>query len=123
MPPSSPAPADAPSFASAQAIAALEARGIEPLVAVGRTRPHQPSDFRPPTDEPWRLARLAKPDTPDAQALHDRFKQTVEAVFSSIEAAHGFTRFHLRGPRHVLAEWTLIGVAYDCRRPRRLRQA
>jgi hypothetical protein len=66
-------PADT-GFASAEAVAALEAQGIEPLVAIGRTQPHRPYDFRPPPQpkaprritEPWRLAMPAKPETPDA---------------------------------------------------------
>src|SRR5205085_6134633 len=55
-------------FASGKAVAALEARGIEPVVAIGRTQPHRPYDFRPPPQpktprpvtEPWRLAMRAK---------------------------------------------------------------
>ena len=51
-------------FASGKAVADLEARGIEPLVAIGRAQPHRPCDFRPPPQpkrerriaEPWRIA-------------------------------------------------------------------
>lgn len=43
-------------FASGDAVAALEAKGIEPLVAIGRTQPHRPYDFRPPP-EPKTAAR------------------------------------------------------------------
>ncbi len=35
-------------FASGKAVAAPDARGIKPLVAIGRTQPHRPYDFRPP---------------------------------------------------------------------------
>jgi hypothetical protein len=35
-------------FASAEAVAALQARKIAPLVAIGRTQPRRPCDFRPP---------------------------------------------------------------------------
>src|SRR4051794_21421286 len=35
-------------FASGEAVAKLEARQIEPLVALARTQPHRPYDFRPP---------------------------------------------------------------------------
>lgn len=73
-------------FASAEAVAALEAQNIEPLVAIGRTRPHRPCDFRPLPDpkvprritEPWRLAMRAKLETPDVKARDARRKQTVE---------------------------------------------
>lgn len=118
-------------FASGEAVAALQAQGIEPLVAIGRTQPHRAYDFRPPPEpktprriiEPWRLAMQAKLDTPDAKARYARRKQTVEPVFGIIKSALGFTRFHLRGLIKVASEWTLIALAYNCRRLHRLRQA
>ena len=118
-------------FASGEAVAALEAKNIEPLVAIGRTQPHRPYGFRPPPKpkasrritEPWRLAMLAKLETPHAKARYTRRKQTVEPVFGTIKSALGFTRFHLRGLAKVGAEWTLITLAYNCRRLHRLRLA
>jgi transposase len=118
-------------FASGEAVAALQAQKIEPLVAIGRTQPHRAYDFRPPPQpkaprritEPWRLDMLAKLETQDAKARYARRKQTVEPVFGIIKAALGFTRFHLRGLANVAAEWTLIALAYNCRRLHRLRQA
>ena len=115
-------------FASGKAVADLEARGIEPLVAIGRTQPHRPYDFRPPpkpqrerrTTEPWRIAMKAKLDTPDAKTLYARRKQTVEPAFGIINSAMGFVRFRLRGIRNVAAEWTLIALAYNCRRLHRM---
>ena len=55
-------------FASGAAVAKLEAKKIEPLVAIAKTQPHRPYDFRPPPKpkperrirEPWRLAMKAK---------------------------------------------------------------
>src|SRR4051794_36973021 len=35
-------------FASGAAVAKLEARNVEPLVAIAKTQPHRPYDFRPP---------------------------------------------------------------------------
>ena len=106
------------------AVAALQARDIEPLVAIGRTQPHRPYDFRPPPEpkparritEPWRHRdegqagdrRWPKPST--------KRKQTVEPVFGIIKSAIGFVRFHLRGLQNVATEWTLIALAYNCRR-------
>ena len=63
-------------FASGPAVAALQARGIEPLVAIGRTQPHRPYDFRRRQSprqprritEPWRIAMKAKLETEDAKA-------------------------------------------------------
>jgi hypothetical protein len=118
-------------FASGEAVAALKAKNIEPLVAIGRTQPHRPYDFRPPPKpkaarriaEPWRLAMQAKLDTPDAKARYARRKQTVEPVFGIIKSVLGFASFHLRGLASVTSEWTLIALAYNCRRLHRLRLA
>jgi transposase len=118
-------------FASGEAVAALEAQKIEPLVAIGRTQPHRPYDFRPPPQpkparrisEPWRLDMQAKLDTEDAKKLYARRKQTVEPVFGIIKSVLGFTRFHLRGLAKVAAEWSLIALAHNCRRLHRLRLA
>lgn len=118
-------------FASAPAVAALQARGIEPLVAIGRTQWHRPYDFRPPPRpkrerriaEPWRIAMKAKLQTEAAKALYARRKQTVEPAFGIIKSAMGFLRFHLRGLRNVAAEWTLTALAYNCRRLHRLQSA
>lgn len=118
-------------FASGPAVAALEARGIEPLVAIGRTQPHRPYDFRPPpkpkpprqVKEPWRRAMQAKLETDDAKTRYRLRKQTVEPVFGIIKSAMGFRRFSLRGLANVATEWTLIALAYNCRRLNRLHHA
>jgi hypothetical protein len=118
-------------FASREAVAALEARKIEPLVAVARTQPHRPYDFRPPPEpksarritEPWRIAMKAKLETEAGKTRYKRRKQTVEPVFGIIKSAMGFTRFHLRGLQNVAAEWLLVALAYNCRRLHRLHHA
>jgi transposase len=118
-------------FASGPAVAALEAKTIEPLVAIARTQPHRPYDFRPPPPEPkperriaepWRIAMKARLESQDGKARYKKRKQTVEPVFGIIKSAMGFTRFHLRGRHHVAAEWLLTALAYNCRRLYRLRQ-
>lgn len=111
-------------FASGPAVAELQKRGIEPLVAIGRTQPHRPYDFRPPPKpkparritEAWRIAMKAKLETDDAKTLYKKRKQTVEPVFGIIKSALGFLRFRLRGLQNVATEWTLIALAYNCRR-------
>ncbi len=62
----------------------------------------------------------ARLDQDDARTLYKRRKQTVEPVFGIIKSAMGFTRFHLRGIHNVTAEWTLVALAYNCRRLNRL---
>src|SRR5579863_8071967 len=116
-------------FGSGAAVAELEARGIEPLVAIARTQPHRPYDFRPPPEakperritESWRLVMQAKLATEDAKTLYKKRKQTVEPVFGIIKSAMGFVRFQLRGRQNVAAEWRLVALAYNCRRLHRLR--
>lgn len=118
-------------YASGEAVAALEARGIEPLVAIGRTQPHRPYDFRPPPEpkparqinDPWRIAMQAKLDTDDGTARYAKRQQSVEPVFGIIKSAMGFARFRLRGIRNVASEWTLVALAYNCRRLHRLKSA
>lgn len=64
----------------------------------------------------------AKLETEDAKARYARHTQTVEPVFGIIKAAIGFTRFRLRSIANAAAEWTLIALAYTCRRLHRLQQ-
>jgi hypothetical protein len=100
-------------------------------VAIGRTQPHRPYDFRPPpkpkrerrTTEPWRVAMQAKLGTDGAKALYAKRKQTVEPAFGIIKSAMGFVRFRLRGLRNAAAEWTLVALAYNCRRLHRMQAA
>jgi transposase len=116
-------------FASAAAVAELEARNVEPLVAIARTQPHRPYDFRPPPEprpaprilEPWRLTMKAKLESEAGKARYKKRQQTVEPVFGIIKSAMGFTRFHLRGIHKVAAEWLLVALAYNCRRLHNLR--
>ena len=118
-------------FASGPGVAALQARQIEPLVAIGRTQPHRPYDFRPPPQEkparqvkePWRIAMQAKLETDNAKALYKKRKQTVEPVFGIIKSAMGFLRFRLRGIANVATEWKLVALAYNCRRMARMQAA
>ncbi len=118
-------------FASGPAVAALKARDIEPLVAIGRTQPHRPYDFRPPPApkperpilEPWRLAMKDKLESEDGKARYKKREQTVEPAFGIVKSAMGFTRFHLRGLEKVAAEWLLVALAYNCRRLHKLQQA
>ena len=115
-------------YASATAVAALQANGIEPLVAIGRTQPHRPYDFRPPPvpktsrriTEPWRVAMNVKLESDDGRARYKMRKQTIEPVFGIIKSATGFTRFRLRGLVNAATEWSLVTLAYNYRRIARM---
>ena len=112
-------------FADGETVAALEARGIEVLVAVTRSQDQRTYDFRPPRPDakpppeiraPWRQAMKAKLETPAAKAKYKRRKCTVEPVFGIIKEVLGFRRFLLRGIENVKNEWTLLTLAYNCKR-------
>ena len=118
-------------FANGEAVAKLEAKKVEPLVALAKTQPHRPYDFRPPPKpkperrirEPWRLAMKIKLQSEEGKARYKKRKQTVEPVFGIIKSAIGFTRFRLRGRQKVALEWLLVALAYNCRRLHNLRLA
>ncbi len=58
----------------------------------------------------------AKLETEDAKALYKKRKQTVEPVFGLIESAMRFRRFSLRGIGTAATKWTLVSLAYNCKR-------
>ena len=109
----------------------LQAKGVDPLVAIGRPVDRRSYDFRPeppPNEprritEPWRLKMKARLQQDPVKTLYALRKQTVEPVFDIIKSAMGFNRFHLRGIANVATEWTLVALAYNCRRITRLTAA
>ena len=117
-------------YACGKQVKALQDKGIDPLVAIGRTMPHRPYDFRPPPDEagepkakppqainaPWRIDMKAKLESDTGKALYKKRKQTVEPVFGIIKSVLGFRHFSLRGMDKVKTEWQLIALAYNCKR-------
>ena len=62
----------------------------------------------------------AKLETEDGRKRSGKRKQTIEPVFGIIKSAIGFIRFRARGLANVTSEWTLITLAYNCRRLNRL---
>jgi transposase len=119
-------------FASGPAVEALKAKGVDPLVAIARTQPYRPYDFRPPPDqpkkerqvnEPWRIAMKTKLESDDGKTKYKLRKQSVEPVFGIVKSVLGFVRFSLRGLAKVKTEWTLVSLAYNCKRLCALRAA
>ena len=118
-------------FASGTAMAELEARNIQSLVAIARTQPHRPYDFRPPPApkparriaEPWRLTMKAKLESEDGKSPLQETQADRRTGLRHHQKAIGFTCFHLRGIQNVAAEWLLAALAYDCRRLHRLQLA
>lgn len=54
------------------------------------------------------------------KALYKQRQQTVEPVFGIIKSILGFRQFLLRGMAKVSTEWTLVCLAYNCKRLHRL---
>ena len=92
--------------------------------AEGRRRRH---DFRPESDkepqEPqadWLQAMARKLAGDEGRAKYKLRKQTVEPVFGIVKSVLGFRRFSLRGLGKVCGEWTLVTLAYNCKRLHKL---
>ena len=58
----------------------------------------------------------AKLETEAGRKLYALRKQTVEPVFGIIKSVMGFRQFLLRGLAKVSGEWTLVTLAYNCKR-------
>ena len=115
-------------YANGAEVAALEASGIEALVATaaeGRRRRH---DFRPTkagtaakeAKAEWLREMANKLGSEEGRALYRLRQQTVEPVFGVIKAVLGFTGFSLRGLDKVAGEWDLVALAYNCKRLHKL---
>ncbi len=104
-------------------IAGLQARGIDPYIATGRSPHHQG----------WRAYFMDKPDplpgeasvkeqmayklrTKIGKALYRLRKSTVEPVIGIIKEVLGFRQFSLRGLGSASGEWTLVCLAYNLKR-------
>ena len=110
-------------YFSQENINGLQARGIDPYIATGRSPHHQG----------WRAYFLANPDPPprDASvkeqmayklrtkignALYRLRKSTVEPVIGIIKEVLGFRQFSLRGLCAAAGEWALVCLAYNLKR-------
>lgn len=119
-------------YAGEAVVEALEQRGIEPLISISRQTEPRPYDFRPlkapdkpppKITTPWRVAMKDKLQTEQAKKKYRKRKSTVEPVFGIIKSILGFTSFRLRGLNKVKLEWTLITLAYNCKRLNNLKAA
>ena len=109
-------------YFSAGNVAACEAAGIEPLIAMGR-QPHHPPlaerfAYPPPAPEnPTPVEAMAhRLKTPEGRKLYALRKQTPEPVFGIIKSVLGFRQFLLRGLDKVRGEWSLVTMAWNIKR-------
>src|SRR2546426_32533 len=110
-------------YFSAANIAALEQRGIEPYIAVGRQAHHHhwsvycaPPPAPPPDDASPLVKMAAKLRTEIGQAIYRLRTCTVEPVFGIIKEVLGFRQFSLRGWEAAAGEWCLVCLAFNLKR-------
>jgi transposase len=94
--------------------------GIEvlcPPVKIAQTKAGHVSRYR------WnrqrhqiREAMRTRLKDPALRALYDRRNTTVEPAIAIVKNAIGFSRFRLRGLKKVGIEWTIVSLAFNCRR-------
>jgi len=110
-------------FFSPDNIAGMEARGIEPYIAVGREAHHQ--NWRgyfaalpvpPPPDAAPRIKMAYKLQTDIGKAIYRLRKCTVEPVIGIIKEVLGFRQFSLRGLAAAAGEWCLVCLAFNLKR-------
>ena len=114
-------------YFSATNVAACEAAGVVPYIAVGRDKHHP--DWRERHTEPKPLPENASPaqkmahtlKSKTGRAIYKGRKQTVEPVFGIIKSAMGFRQFSVRGLDKVAGEWTLVCLAWNLKRMASLR--
>lgn len=86
--------------------------------------PRRSADINPQTKRRrWRLASQAYREqmrqrlaTEAGKAMYRLRQTTVEPGFGIIKAALGFRCFRLRGLENVRTEWSLLSLAFNCRR-------
>jgi transposase len=109
-------------YFSAANVAACEAAGIDPLIAMGR-QPHHPplterfADVPPPPENPTPVEAMAhRLKTTKGRDLYALRKQIPEPVFGIIKSVMGFRQFMLRGIDRVRGEWRLVTMAWNIKR-------
>ena len=104
-------------YCSDDNLAALEARGIDAYIAVGRDHHGAVAPPAPRGRIPAGLSRrqrMGRKLRTKAGRLHyARRKAIVEPVFGQIKEARGFRRFSLRGLEAVQAEWQLVAAVHN----------
>jgi len=104
-------------------IAGLEARGIDPYIATGRSPHHQGwrthflDTLEPPAQDASPTELMAyKLRTTMGDALYRLRKSTVEPVIGIIKEILGFRQFSVRGLVAAGGEWTLVCIGYNLKR-------
>jgi transposase len=98
-------------------VAALTAKGIEPLIATGRRKHTDPVPVAPRGRPPAGLTVKERMQralaTVRGRRLYARRKSIVEPVFGQIKHARGFRQFLRRGLMRVQQEWALVCLSHN----------
>lgn len=98
-------------------VQALEAQGMEPLIATGRRKHTEPPPSAPRGRRPRGLSVKERMQrtlaTRRGQRLYARRKAIVEPVFGQIKHARGFRQFLRRGLQRVQEEWALVCLSHN----------
>lgn len=99
-------------------------KGVTVYAAVGKPRHHRTVEDlekkeeppEPPPGASGKEKMAHRMSTKPGQEIYKQRKQTVEPVFGIIKEVMGFRRFSLRGKKKAGTEWTLVCLAYNCKR-------
>jgi transposase len=97
-------------------IEALRQRGIPVYCPPQNLSPQPPQHRYRRAGWVVRWQRQAELDQPAVQKLYRRRAVTSEPTFHVIKRLLGFGRFSLRGLAQVNLEWTLVALAFNCRK-------
>jgi transposase len=104
-------------YFSEDAVAGLEAIGMDPYVAVERQKHHEAAVASEPTapaaEASVKEKMQHKLGSAVGKALYAARKHIVEPVFGQIKSARGIRQFLLRGLEKVSAEWQLICLTHN----------
>jgi transposase len=104
-------------YFSEKAVEELETMGIDPHIATGRQKHHEPSSAAeaeaPPAEASAKEKMQHKLRSTTGKALYAARKHIVEPVFGQIKSARGIRQFLLRGLEKVSAEWQLICLTHN----------
>ena len=104
-------------YFSKEAVDGLEKLGMDPYLATGRQKHHEPavqSDAATPSAEASAKEKMQqKLRSATGKALYAARKQIVEPVFGTTKSARGIRTFLLRGLEKVSAEWQLICLTHN----------
>jgi len=99
-------------YDSEAAAQALEALGVDPYMATGRTQPHTPPAEGPESPSTAKERMAAKVQRPEGHELYARRQVIVAPVCGQSKEGRGFRRFLLRGMQQLRGEWRLVCLTH-----------